>query len=78
MRAEQYLEDLFLAAYLHEYYHITVQDFWRMDPPHDLTEVVAFEKDCWAYTCKVILLPLQKEGVAQCPFYDVGVQAVFG
>ncbi|MDO8594443.1 MAG: hypothetical protein Q7R93_02930 [bacterium] len=58
--AEKYLEDLFLAVYLHEYYHIQKQNVWRLSLSN--SEIVESEKDCWAYTCRDILIPMQKGG----------------
>lgn len=58
--AERYLEDLFLAVYLHEYYHIKKQNLWRLSLSN--SEIVDSEKDCWAYTCKDILIPMQNGG----------------
>lgn len=58
----EYLEDLLIAVYLHEYHHIKKQGFFggALGP-----KMVEFEKDCWAYTVKEILLPMQAQGRAK-------------
>lgn len=56
----EYMEDLLLSVYLHEYYHIKKQNFWRLTNSN--AEVVSFEADCWAYTVREILIPMQQGG----------------
>lgn len=55
-----YVEDIFLAMYLHEYYHIKQQGMWRGN--NTTTQIVKFEEECWAMTVKDVLLPMQQSG----------------
>ncbi|MDB5244550.1 MAG: hypothetical protein JWN18_420 [Parcubacteria group bacterium] len=57
---EEYLEDLLIGVYLHEYYHIKKQGFWKLN--NTRAEMIAFEADCWKYTVEEILLPMQRGG----------------
>jgi hypothetical protein len=50
-------ENMILTVYLHEYYHIKRQNFYRLVTVPELRK---FESECWEYTCRELFEPLEK------------------
>jgi hypothetical protein len=62
--AWEMMKDQIILGVLHEYYHLTKQSYWQIEElsPDQLADS---ESECWAYTCRELIQPMQKAGRAR-------------
>jgi len=65
-KIQQLLEDKIIEVVMHEYYHLTEQDYWKKGKDITRQEMTAVEVECYAYTCRELIGPMLEAGRGPC------------